>query len=209
MRRWHGDSFSEVLPPQCRCPANRGMLIHRIWSTAWFYDRASEETRLREAIAVALAGEPPPLAAAAPVRVDVVVEDFDFGDYPEWVYTYEPPREPASPGGGLDFTEPSARSTIVRQIVEVVSESGPVHEDVVLDVIRTSWGIGRAGSRIREASMPVSVVRSRVVPSKLVAPFWTFPAKKSSFEFQKARQSPRVASLIYRQRSSTSPSSSC
>src|SRR5436190_14213607 len=26
MRRWHTDSFPEVLPPQCRCPANRGML---------------------------------------------------------------------------------------------------------------------------------------------------------------------------------------
>lgn len=128
-----------------------GWHLHRIWSTAWFYDRAAEEARLREAIAVALAGDAPPVAAATPVRVDVVVEDFDFGDYPEWAYTYEPPREPASPGAGLDFTEPSARSTIVRQIVEVVSESGPVHEDVVLDVIRNSWGIGRAGSRIREA----------------------------------------------------------
>ena len=27
MRRWHTDSFPEVLPPQRRCPANRGMLI--------------------------------------------------------------------------------------------------------------------------------------------------------------------------------------
>ncbi len=26
MRRWHTDSFPEVLPPQCRYPANRGML---------------------------------------------------------------------------------------------------------------------------------------------------------------------------------------
>ena len=29
MRRWHTDSFPEVLPPQCRCPANRGMLTAR------------------------------------------------------------------------------------------------------------------------------------------------------------------------------------
>jgi hypothetical protein len=30
MRRWRGDSSSEVLPPQRRCPVNRGMLTSMV-----------------------------------------------------------------------------------------------------------------------------------------------------------------------------------
>ncbi len=128
-----------------------GWHLHRIWSTAWFYDRAAEEKRLREAIAQALGGDPPPAVRAAPAPFEVVVEDFDFGDYPEWAYVYDPPGAPQSPSSGSDFCEPSSRATLVRQIIEVVTASGPIHEVIVLDVVRTSWGIGRAGSRIRDA----------------------------------------------------------
>jgi hypothetical protein len=129
-----------------------GWHLHRIWSTAWFYDRAAEEARLREAIAGALGNDGSPvIRPASPGDVDVVVEDFDFDDFPEWAYVYDPPAAPVGPARGQDFCEPSSRSTLVRQIVEIVSSSGPIHEVVVLDVVRDSWGLGRTGSRMRDA----------------------------------------------------------
>lgn len=104
---------------------------------------------------------------AAQATVDVVVEEFDFGDYPEWAYVYDPPVAPQGPSRGLDFCEPSSRATLARQIVEVVTASGPIHEMVVLDLVRTSWGIGRAGSRIRDAFR--AAVRSAVARGAIEA----------------------------------------
>ena len=51
----------------------------------------------------------------------------------------------------VEFTEPSARADIASQIAKVVSDAGPIHQDDLLTLIREAWGLGRAGSRIRDA----------------------------------------------------------
>src|SRR4029078_2089299 len=42
----------------------RGWTLHRVWSTAWYRDRAQEESRLLGAIERAIAGPPAPRHAA-------------------------------------------------------------------------------------------------------------------------------------------------
>lgn len=130
-----------------------GWTIHRIWSTAWFMDRAGEEARLKAAIEVAVSGTgQQERAAPAPLdEIEVVVDEFDFSDRPDWVYASLPPE--LAPLGGQDneFTAPASRGTIASQIVAVVRQHGPVHRDVVLEAVRRSWDIGRAGSKIQAA----------------------------------------------------------
>ncbi|WP_421121915.1 DUF3320 domain-containing protein [Aquihabitans daechungensis] len=128
-----------------------GWTIHRIWSTAWFADRASEEARLELAIGAALAGPSESRSRSEdPPEIDLVIEEHDFDAYPDWAWAYEEPQVPRAPRY-VEFTEPSARADIASQITKVVQDAGPIHRDDVLTVIREAWGLGRAGSRIRDA----------------------------------------------------------
>jgi very-short-patch-repair endonuclease len=128
-----------------------GWTIHRIWSTAWFVDRQTEEQRLQRSIEAALRGpvraDPQPQPAA---EIDVVIEEHDFDAYPDWAWAYEQPSIARAPWN-QDFIEPISRPTIARQINEIVTTAGPIHEDDVLAVLRDAWLLGRAGTRIREA----------------------------------------------------------
>jgi very-short-patch-repair endonuclease len=130
-----------------------GWRIHRIWSTAWFFDRAGEEARLKAAIGAALQSpsRSEPSSLSTPSTVEVAVDEVDFDDYPEWAWEYETPQVTIPARPGTDFTDPSARSRIAQQIVEVVTGYGPIHRSVVLDLIRASWGVGRSGGRVRNA----------------------------------------------------------
>jgi very-short-patch-repair endonuclease len=130
-----------------------GWKIHRIWSTAWFSDRAAEEDRLRREIQILLEGEHQGRALEAGAGVEVEVDEFDFDDRPSWARAYQ---EPALEALYLHPNEPKfidaiSRPRISRQIQEVVRRHGPIHRDVVLETVRKAWGISRAGSRIQDA----------------------------------------------------------
>ena len=130
-----------------------GWSIHRIWSTAWFSDRRGEEERLRVAIESAVRGDSPSKLRLVPQPEEareVAVEEFHFDELPSWVEAFEEPRV-SSPDTHSDFTDPSARSAVARQILEAVTLAGPIHEEDVLAALRVSWGLGRAGGRIRDA----------------------------------------------------------
>ena len=128
-----------------------GWKIHRIWSTAWFADRAGEEERLRLAIEQALTTVEAPIPTRQAVAdVDVYVDEHDFEQRPDWAQEYQPPQA-SDPYINLEFTDPRSRLEISRQILEVLGTSGPILDDDVLDDIRQAWGLGRAGARIREA----------------------------------------------------------
>jgi very-short-patch-repair endonuclease len=133
--------------------AGLGWHIHRIWSTAWFSDRPGEEARLQAAIDGALRSPSPSDSSSpsTPSVVEVAVDEVDFDDYPEWAWEYEMPRVTTPARAGTEFTDPSARSRITQQIVEVVTGYGPIHRSIVLDLIRASWGVGRSGGRVRDA----------------------------------------------------------
>ena len=127
-----------------------GWRIHRIWSTAWYADRAGEEQRLATEIDRALHADgrtvPPPRTEEAPTDVAVEVDSRDFDAIPEWVHDYIEPELPRV-ASGSDFQ--TSTYLISTQIKQIVDASGPIHEDRVLEIIRHSWRIGRAGRRIR------------------------------------------------------------
>jgi len=83
-------------------------------------------------------------------QVEVFVDEHDFDQPPDWADEYLEP-EASPPAIHLEFTDPRSRPEISRQIREVVTASGPLSEDDVLEAVRVAWGVGRAGVRIREA----------------------------------------------------------
>jgi hypothetical protein len=149
-----------------------GWRLHRIWGTSWYRDRAGQEERLREAIEVSIAGGAPPprrpRAAPAPVWVDDGVVEVEVGDRPPWAEAYavsspDPPRSRR-----LDMHDPAARSDLVRMIEEVVVVEGPISHELLLRRVREAWGVGRAGSRIRDAfdgAIQILRRRNRIVES--------------------------------------------
>ena len=131
-----------------------GWNIHRIWSTAWFADRASEEERLQSSIDEALKGpvrstEVP--TRAVPAAPTVKIERVDFQAQPDWVVEYVEPRAPRGPSSRSEFHDPESRYLISWQIQGVVEAHGPIHSDAVLRAVRAEWGLNRAGQRMRDA----------------------------------------------------------
>ena len=125
-----------------------GWRIHRIWSTAWYADRRGEEQRLRNEIDRALhaygQAEAPP-TTETPTDVSFEVDSRDFDSIPDWVHNYTEPK--LTQVAHADFE--TSTYLISTQIKGVVEASGPIHEDRVLQIIKRSWGIERAGKRIR------------------------------------------------------------
>lgn len=129
-----------------------GWRIHRIWGTAWYRDRAGQETRLREAIESALNGTQlePTIAPHPAEELTVADEAVDLEAAPAWAEPYRLARLDQV-FNAAEMHLPEARSQLRRLIEEVVRQEGPVHEDRVLQAIRKAWGVGRAGHRIKEA----------------------------------------------------------
>ena len=126
-----------------------GWRLHRVWSTAWYSDRRGEEHRLSNEIDHALqaygrARTPPTTEAQSEVSFEVDCRDFDT--IPDWVHNYTEPRL-SSVKYGSDFE--TSTYIISSQIKLVVEASGPIHEDRVLEIIKSSWFMKRAGTRIR------------------------------------------------------------
>jgi REase_MTES_1575/Protein of unknown function (DUF4011)/Protein of unknown function (DUF3320)/AAA domain len=148
-----------------------GWRLHRIWGTAWYRDRARQEKALKAAIESAISptsGEPPTRRMpSAPVWVEEVYEVVAPDERPDWAQPYTV-SEPAPPSRYLDMHDRAAQAHLRRMIEEVVTVEGPVSRELVLRRVRQAWGVGRAGSRIREAfGAAVKTLTSRGV---LVAP---------------------------------------
>ena len=50
---------------------------------------------------------------------------------------------------GHEITAPGVRNLLSMAVERVVSNEGPVHEDILIRRVREAWGVGRAGNRIR------------------------------------------------------------
>lgn len=125
-----------------------GWQLHRIWGTAWYQDRSTEEQRLAEAIEAARTGhERPSTQRKKPPKVPDLLE-IDFDAVPEWVADYEVSR-PSVPSY-RDMSDPNVAPDMSVAIATVVRVESPVAKEVVLRRIREAWGVGRAGRRIRE-----------------------------------------------------------
>ncbi|MCA1839967.1 MAG: DUF3320 domain-containing protein [Actinobacteria bacterium] len=141
-----------------------GWRLHRIWGTAWYSDRAQQESRLRNAIEDAIATQ-----GKLPLRRDPRMTDgsqpeleaVSLDETPTWAVTYQVSRDAAgrvshpsfakTQRHWLEMHDPAAKPELRRVIERVVAIEGPVAEELVLRRVREAWGIGRAGSRVREA----------------------------------------------------------
>ena len=128
-----------------------GWRFHRIWSTAWFRDRNNEEIRLKEALEAARFGKRiSAVAASRPQYVDVTIDEISTDATPPWITEYQSARLRSNPSK-YDFNDPRATAEIASAIKSVVTVEGPIHEDRVLRIVREHYGLGRAGTQIRES----------------------------------------------------------
>ena len=165
----------------------QGWVIHRIWSTDWYLRPQEELGKVEAAIErakatwrkrdeeLAVSAEPENKAADEPLPPPP-------DQPPPAAPAEEPaPSSPARPyvearlgvAGTAELHEvPTAR--MAAYVVGVVEVEGPVHEQEIVARIRDSFGLARAGNRVREAVQDgIDVAR---VTGKIVGgPFYKLP----------------------------------
>ncbi|BCY12762.1 DUF3320 domain-containing protein [Actinoplanes sp. L3-i22] len=120
-----------------------GWHLHRVWSVAWFRDRAEEEGRLRAAIENALAV---PDVFAEP-DVDLVTRP---AQPPEWALPYQHAVLEPLPAAAR-VNDAVVRALLIRTVERIAEVEGPVHIAVVVRRIREAWAISRVTQPIRQA----------------------------------------------------------
>ncbi len=128
-----------------------GWRLYRIWGPAWYRNRGEQEIKLRRAIESAVTAPPPVLhTLATPPAPTVQLDPVALDSIPDWATPYRL-ASPGPPRAGLQMHEGPAQSDLCRMIAEVVRIEGPVHQELVLRRVRETWGVQRAGLRIRAA----------------------------------------------------------
>ncbi len=134
-----------------------GWTLHRVWGTDWYRDRTAGEGRLRQAVERAVAAEPrrapaePPRVIPAVTAVPAPAEErVPVDSTPDrlWSAPYEVCTLEVTPRYELHTVE--ARPALRKLLIRVIETEGPIHEDLLVQRAREIWGVGRAGSRIRE-----------------------------------------------------------
>ena len=129
----------------------RGWRIHRVWSTDWYRSRVGALRTLLAAVEDAT--HSPEQAELFEGRDDREVNPMDHATIAEFEETEVDNYQTCdslrfSPAGDLHLQSSAVLCSLVEAVVHVES---PVHKDEVVRRIRTLWGAGRAGSRIRGA----------------------------------------------------------
>ncbi|SRR5579875_176035 len=132
-----------------------GWRIYRVWGTSWYRHRREQEERLKAAIEAAIEDVEGAVAQATrsskPAQ-KAYPSDFEpvpLDGAPSWTVPYQlaTPRPPAY-WGEMHMLE--ALPDLKRMILEVVKVEGPIEDELLLRRVREAWGVGRAGSRIRD-----------------------------------------------------------
>ena len=143
---------------------SHGWNIHRIWSTDWFQRPQQELDRVIAAIEAAKADDlarhvekmKPVVRITSEDRGDQTLMGVEIGEEapPEPEAPRVPPYEEAKleravhHGGELHEVP---RGVLVAYVEKVAEVEGPVLFDEIIARIRETWGVARAGSRIRDA----------------------------------------------------------
>ena len=132
-----------------------GWQLHRVWSMDWYRDRTGTVERLLAAIehAKTVSIEVLPTETVPePIKVDVKATETEPPSPPEpnqQLANYVVCTDLSIPiEGDLHLQLPEK---LAKGIVAVVQIESPVHIDEVVLRVRNLWGLGRSGSRIREA----------------------------------------------------------
>ena len=138
---------------------DRGWKLHRIWSTDWYRNRAETRQRLLDAVERAKAEKLPPVAIPEPVEPPKPPEPDPSSEsnldpsnplsIADYVQDYQTCKDLKIPMQGELHQQ--AISRLAKAVTEVVKIESPVHIDLVALRIRQLWGLGRAGTRIKNA----------------------------------------------------------
>ncbi|MEU4692673.1 DUF3320 domain-containing protein [Actinoplanes sp. NPDC023714] len=123
---------------------SHGWSLHRIWSVAWYRNRAEEEARLRVAIENALAV---PDVFAEPDEEQLAVRP---APRPEWALPYERAAVGPLPASAR-ADDAVATALLIRAVERIAEVEGPVHLAVLTRRIREAWGISRLTQGVKTA----------------------------------------------------------
>jgi hypothetical protein len=140
-----------------------GWRLHRIWGTAWYRDRATEEHRLHAAVQDAINAplEGRTKKAAAIERHVVETEQADIAASPTWTTPYR--LAPARPlPRWVDPGEAGSHLHMVDSIQTLAEHEAPLHLDVAYERLRDWWNVGRIGPNIR-GNINLAMQRAQVV----------------------------------------------
>ncbi len=139
-----------------------GWNLHRIWGTAWYRDRISEEARLREAIQSAVSLSPvknhTQEVSKNPIRMRSTRQTTKY----EWISPYKV-RTFLSDRGKGDLLDAANSDQLIGTIKEIALVEGPVHLDVVAQRMGRWWFHGNIpealAENIRRASLSAELHR--------------------------------------------------
>ncbi|MHC6176611.1 DUF3320 domain-containing protein [Glutamicibacter sp. X7] len=140
-----------------------GWRLHRIWGTAWYRDRTTEEGRLHTAIQDAINAPiegRTKITATIEQRV-IETERTDIEVSPTWTTPYRVAPARTLPRW-VDPGEEGSHLHMVDAIQTLVEHEGPLHLDVAHERLRDWWNVGRIGSNIRNNIM-LAVQRALII----------------------------------------------
>lgn len=134
-----------------------GWTVYRVWGLAWYHDRKNQEKRLRDAIELSLQKSPeenPPSSSSFTSTLpdsSPNVVPFEESAHRPWAVPYKV-KVPTNLAASLyDLHDPRTRPALRAAVLSVIEIEGLVSSDTITQRIRSGRGLGRAGSRIREA----------------------------------------------------------
>ncbi|MEI2276686.1 DUF3320 domain-containing protein [Paenarthrobacter ilicis] len=140
-----------------------GWRLHRIWGTAWYRDRATEENRLRAAVQEAIdaprGGRTKNTAEIE--RPAVEIEQTNISASPTWTTPYRLAPTRVLPRW-VDPGDAGSYLHMVEAIQTLVEHEAPIHLDVAFERLRDWWKVGRIGANIRR-NIHLAVNRAEVV----------------------------------------------
>ncbi|CAN7653147.1 DUF3320 domain-containing protein [Bosea sp. LjRoot9] len=155
---------------------NQGWIVHRIWSGDWFkrpQEQLERTIAVIEATKVELARDGAAAARLAPYEIVTVeredVTGMGLAGFAEADLALSRPYAEAlvtRPPHILDDIHETPTGVLSQLAEAVVQAEGPIHFDEIVVRIRTAWGAGRAGGRIRDAvrrAVETSARQGRIV----------------------------------------------
>ncbi len=165
---------------------DQGWRLHRVWSTEWFHDREAALTKLLSSIEQARMA--PLTDVFAPPKRRVTTEETD-GNAQQGTPNDSAPVARRFPPGELykKYTAAGRRDILldrnstgelILQVIGIVEVGGPIHPDVLLERLKESNGVDRAGANIQrnlERAIAVAVSRGRLLQND---GFITLPGRR-------------------------------
>jgi very-short-patch-repair endonuclease len=131
---------------------DHGWTIHRIWSYDWFLRPQQQLAKVRAAIEygrLKTHNDNSSTRKLAQSRVKINWSERETAET-NGSYCAEPYEEFSCKRPRGELIEAST-SVLAEYVYKIVETEGPVHVEEVLDRMRTTWGLGRAGNRVQDA----------------------------------------------------------